>query len=119
MKFPRGRRLTRRSEFERVRRDGQSIHGRFLVLSYLSGLPGEEPFRLGLITSRRVGGAVERNRVRRRLRGIVQRVGDRFRPGSWLVVIARAAAANASSEQLEKEWKWLMHRAGLILPRIK
>ncbi|MDF1826313.1 MAG: ribonuclease P protein component [Verrucomicrobiales bacterium] len=116
MKFPRTRRITRRADFQRVRKHGKSVNGRFLVLGYLS----EEsigPSKLGLITTKRLGNAVVRNRVRRRLRGIMQRIGDRFLPGHWLVLIARNAAATATSEQLEKEWKWLMHRASLMAPK--
>lgn len=116
MKFPSSRRLKQRSEFLLVRKKGKSIQGRFLVLGYLQD-PNGEPTRLGLITTKRLGNAVVRNRVRRRLRGIMQRIGERFVPGYWLVLIARHAAAEASSEQLEKEWKWLMHRASLMRPK--
>jgi len=101
-----------------VRSKGKSVHGRFLVLGYFED-SGETPSKLGLITTKRLGNAVVRNRVRRKLRGIMQRVGDRFRNGHWLVLIARNAAADATSEQLEKEWKWLMHRADLMLPKEK
>ena len=119
MKIPRSRRITRREDFRRVRRDGESVRGRFLVLGYLPDESLEEPFRLGLVTTRKLGNAVVRNRVRRRVRGIVQRLGERIRPGFWLVFIARNAAAEASTEQLEKEWKWMMHRGDLLLPREK
>lgn len=117
MKFPRIRRITRRSDFQRVRTQGRSLHGQFLVLGYLrdGAEENDTPSRLGLITTKRLGNAVVRNRVRRKLRGIMQRIGDRFAPGFLLVLIARNAASGASSEQLEKEWKWLMHRASLVL----
>lgn len=119
MKFPRERRITRPADFRRVRRQGQSLSGRFLVLGYLRDDSLDSGWKLGLITTRRIGNAVTRNRVRRRLRGIAQRIGERFCPGTWMVLIARNTAAQASSEQLEKEWKWLMHRASLMLPREK
>lgn len=115
MKFPRSRRITRRADFQRVRREGKSFSGKFLILGYLRDETLEEPFKLGLITTKRIGNAVIRNRVRRRIRGIAQRIGERIRPGYWLVLIARNSAAEASSEQLEKEWKWMLHRNDLIL----
>lgn len=87
------------------------------MLGFLEDKDLEEPFKLGLITTKRIGNAVVRNRVRRRLRGIAQRIGDRIRPGHWLVLIARNSAADASSEQLEKEWKWMLHRNNLMLPK--
>jgi ribonuclease P protein component len=114
MKLPRARRITHRADFQRVRVSGQSIQGRYLVLGYLADPALPEPFRLGIITSRRIGGAVVRNRVRRRIRGVIHRTGDRIAAPHWLVIVARTAAAGASSEQLEKEWKWLMHRVPLV-----
>lgn len=116
MKLSRSRRITRRADFQRVRLTGATYQGRFLVLGYLPDETLTEPFRLGLITTRRLGGAVVRNRVRRRLRAIVQRTGDRIARRHWLVLIARGAAAEATSEQLEKEWIWLMHRTSLVSP---
>jgi|688.fasta_scaffold598918_2 ribonuclease P protein component len=114
MKLPRSRRITRRADFQRVRTSGQSIQGRYLVLGYLADPTLAEPFRLGIITSRRLGGAVVRTRVRRRIRGVIHRTGDRITFPHWLVIVARTAAAGATSEQLEKEWKWLMHRVPLV-----
>lgn len=69
--------------------------------------------KIGFITTRKLGNAVTRNRVRRQLRGVFQRLGDSLKPGAYLVVIPRKDAATASSEALEKEWKWLVRRSGL------
>jgi len=113
MKLPRSRRITRRADFQRVRASGQSIRGKFLVLGYMADENLTEPFRLGLITTKRLGDAVVRNRVRRRLRAIIQRTGERVLNPHWIVLIARGAAAAATSEQLEKEWKWMLRRVPL------
>ncbi len=117
MKFPRSRRITRRADFQRVREKGESISGKFLVLGYLCDETLSEPVRLGLITTKRIGNAVVRNRVRRRIRGVLQRTGEKVLPGYWLVLIARNRAAKATSEQLEKEWKWILHQTGLVAPK--
>src|SRR5256885_13069422 len=64
---PRRRRLSRSAEFERVYRQGRSKGNRFLVLYAFpreEAAPEEDGPRLGLSVSRRVGGAVDRNRVR-------------------------------------------------------
>ena len=114
MKFSKSRRITRRAEFSRVRSKGKSISGRFLVMGYLKDDSLTEPIRLGLITTKKIGNAVIRNRVRRRLRGILQRNGDQLVPGYWMVLIARNSAAAASSEQLEKEWKWMTRKVGML-----
>ena len=82
-------------------------------MGYLADEELPEPFRLGLITTKRLGNAVVRNRVRRRLRAILQLTGERVLNPHWIVLIAREAAATATTEKLEKEWKWMLHRAPL------
>ncbi len=119
MKLPRSRRITRRVDFQRVRTSGKSIQGRFLTLGFLADETLPEPFRLGIITTKRLGGAVVRNRVRRLVRGVFHRTGDRIACPHWLVLVARSPAANATSAQLEKEWIWMMHRASLVEPQPK
>src|SRR5919206_3068510 len=64
----RRRRLSRSAEFDRVYREGRSHAGRHLVLYSFPREDAEEPPRLGLSVGRKVGGAVERNKVKRLLR---------------------------------------------------
>ena len=71
-------------------------------------------FRAGFITSRAVGRASVRNRVRRRLREIVRKHQPEIINGIWMVTIARASAARASYEQLEAEWLRLAERASIL-----
>ena len=88
------RRLSRSAEFERVYRQGRSKGNRYLVLyAFPRGEddPADGP-RLGLSVSRRVGGAVERNRVKRVLREAFWLEVDRLPPGSDYVVVARPDA---------------------------
>jgi ribonuclease P protein component len=64
-------RLSRSGDFDRVYRDGQSHANRFLVLYAFprgDAEPGDDDTRLGISVSRKVGGAVERNAVKRALR---------------------------------------------------
>lgn len=119
MRFPRDRRITQKRLFQRVRREGTSHAGHYLVLGVLRDEELGDPVKVGYITTRRLGNAVVRNRVRRRLRGVLQRTGERLAPGYCLVLVARNQAANASSAALEKEWKWLAHRAGIFAERPK
>jgi len=113
--FPRARRLTRASEFARVKTEGESLHGRLLILGFLK-LQNGGPFRAGLVTSRRLGEATVRNRVRRRIREIVRTEQARLRDGLWLVVVARPAAAHASHLALRDEWLRLVERASILAP---
>ena len=112
-RFPMTHRLKLRREFERVRKEGRAVRGGLLMLSVLP-VDGEKRFRVGLITSRRVGGAVTRNRVRRRLREIVRRNQQALKGGIWFVVIARRSAAQTDSAALEAEWLRLAQGAGIL-----
>ena len=71
--------------------------------------------RVGFITSRRLGSAVVRNRVRRRLREIVRRHQHDLRQDFWIVLVARHDAATASYRALEDEWLRLVKRASILL----
>jgi ribonuclease P protein component len=84
-------RLSRSAEFDRVFRHGRSHAGRDLVL-YVFPREEDDVPRLGLSVSRKVGGAVERNRIKRLLREAFAREGQRLPAGSDAVVIARSGA---------------------------
>jgi ribonuclease P protein component len=114
-RFPAARRLQLSGDFARVRTEGRTVRGALLVLGVLP-IAEQAAFRVGLVTSKRVGGAVMRNRVRRRLREIVRRHQHALGSGLWLVVIARPAAASASSAALEDEWLRLLKRASILRP---
>jgi len=71
---------------------------------------------VGFVTSKRIGGAVTRNKVRRRLREIVRKHQHDLRSGIWLVVVARPRAAGATYSALEQEWLRLAKRASILAP---
>ncbi len=84
-------RLSRSAEFDRVYRQGRSTANRHLVLYAFPNASSDRP-RLGLSVSRKVGGAVERNRVKRLLREAFARTEPELRPGQDVVLVARPAA---------------------------
>ena len=71
--------------------------------------------RFGLVTSRRVGNAVMRNRLRRRLREMIRLSQGRIVPGLWIVLVVRAAAARASGDSLRSEYVALGKRADIFI----
>ena len=113
MRVPRAMSMTRRSEFARVRKEGASVACRHFVLATLAD-SSLEHLKVGLITSRRVGKAVTRNKIRRRLRSILSKHGDRVESGRYLVMVARHRAGEADFRQLEADWLRLAKRLGIL-----
>jgi ribonuclease P protein component len=91
-------RLSRSAEFDRVFRQGRSHAGRELVL-YVFPREDYEPARLGLSVSRKVGGAVERNRVKRLLREAFAQEVHRLHAGTDVVVVARQGARELAERE--------------------
>ena len=86
-----------------------------MVLSVLKR--SEAGTRVGLITSRRIGNAVTRNRARRRLREMVRLARPQLNQGiegRWIVLIARRAVAVAGYKEIEREWLSLARRASIL-----
>lgn len=106
-------RLLRTGDFARVRAEGRSFPGRYVVVSVL-GAPDIVGWKCGLISSKKTGIAVVRNRLRRRLREMVRAEAGRLKDGQWFVLILRWKAAGASFEELKKDWTAAARRAGLF-----
>lgn len=120
-RFQRANRLRSSLDFARLRRDGRRTGGATLAISYArrpspdpaTPAGGEPPVRVGFIVSKRVGGAVVRNRVKRRLREVVRARLTTLAPGWDIVVNARPATATAEYRALAAELSALFERAGL------
>jgi ribonuclease P protein component len=85
-------RLSRSAEFDRVYRQGRSVANRYLVLYTFPRGGDGEPARIGLSVGRKVGGAVERNQLKRLLREACARHADALPAGHDVVVLARGPA---------------------------
>ncbi len=95
-------RLRRHGDFTSAVRAGQRA-GRATLVVHLRHGEADAPPRAGFVVSRAVGGAVTRNRVRRRLRHLVRDRIDQLPAGSMLVVRALPAAATATYVQLAED----------------
>jgi ribonuclease P protein component len=109
-RFTRADRLLHSREFQHVTRQGRrAASDAFVVLVTLNGT-GAGP-RLGVTVSRRVGNAVVRNRVKRRIREWFRRERARLPAGSRVVVIARKEAVVLSFQEASQLLSTLAERA--------
>jgi ribonuclease P protein component len=107
--LPYNRRLRKSSEFRKTFSRGRRAGDRLLAAA--AGAADNDESRFGFAVSSRVGGAVHRNTIKRRLREIVRRLPTN---GSWDVVIsARPAARDASYSQLERSMLGIASKLGI------
>ena len=106
-------RLKSARDFQRVRQQGRSVGAARLTLGWAPNTLAA--WRCGYAVSKRVGGAVTRNRVKRRLREIIrlQIKAGQVAPGYDLVLIARPGAAQATYQELAADVGQLLRRAQL------
>jgi ribonuclease P protein component len=109
-------RLTSPLQHATVRESGVAVRGRYCVMVVLPR-PGE-PTRFGFVASRKsVGGAVQRNRARRRLRELVRRRWPRLSErGYWIEFIALRGVLAVPHQELATEVEDLLARTGALAP---
>ncbi len=103
-------RLPGGDSFTAVFDEGKSIAGRFVVLYYRK-TKLDSP-RVGFAVGKRLGGAVQRNRIRRRLREAFRLAAGSLKPYD-LVLVARSAARGADFSNIKNEIKDLLQTVGL------
>jgi len=104
--------ISRPRDFEALQREGSIrshplLHARFRR----TGLPET---RFGLSTGRRLGGAVVRNRVRRRIREVLRVMAPSFQPGWDVLIICRPAVVTTDRDALVGAVRRLLTRGGVI-----
>ena len=122
-------RLTRSTDFKRVRSSGRSYAHPLVVLVAIPSAalrtspaaenePGEAlPSRVGVTAGRSVGGAVQRNRAKRLLREAMRTLLASIHPGWDLILIARHPLPEATYLQVQAALSQLMRRANLFKPQ--
>lgn len=104
-------RLRNPQDFHRAWESGKRWRGRWLTVNVVpNNLPHN---RYGFVASKRVGNAVTRNNVKRRLRAAVRQWFPALVDGHDVVIIAHAAAAEAGYHELESELGSLLRRSGM------
>lgn len=106
-------RLAKRQDFSKVYRLGRSAANRQFVIYALPN-PQTETIRAGISASKKLGGAVVRNRVRRMIKEIVRHHAQRLVNGYDLIVIVRKPAVDMNYKEMEKSLLHALKRASLL-----
>lgn len=106
-------RLSDKARFRQVRQEGISHAHPLMVLCYLPN--GLTVSRCGFTVSKRIGNAVQRNRVRRRMSEAVRLMWELVEPGYDLVWIARSGVGRAEFAELQSACARLLRRARLLV----
>ncbi len=104
-------RLTRSTDFKRVRRLGKSYAHPLIVLIALQN--GEQSVHFGVAAGRSLGGAVQRNRAKRLIRAALHPLASELSPGWDVILLARQPMALATFQQVQDALRNLVERAHL------
>lgn len=105
-------RLTRSEDINRVRQEGKSLANTILVLGFLPNQINQS--RIAVIAGRSVGGAVQRNLAKRRIRSAFQALYMGLNHGYDLVLIARKPILDVDYQKIVKGLHALLLQAGLM-----
>lgn len=111
-KFPKKERLHLTKDFKKVYDNAEAYHSSKLVLFVLH--TSNPIIRIGFVAGKKVGNAVQRNRVKRLLREVYRLNKNNLSSGIDLVVVAKKASSEMSFKEVEQELLRLYKKAGLI-----
>ena len=113
LRLSRASRVTQNRDFVRIRQQGERLAQGCLVANWNKLPEGAKP-RLGVVTSRKIGGAVQRARARRLLRESFRRHQYDFIQPIELILVARNSIAGKKFADVEKDFLTSLRRAGLL-----
>ena len=107
------RRIINNNEYRLVYKHGKCEVGRLCVLY---GMPvAKQKTRIGFVTGKKVGGAVERNRARRLMKEVYRLNQHQIREGYHIVIVGRGPLKDATYERAEKEILYLLRKSKLLV----
>ncbi len=106
------RRIRKNNEYRLVYKYGKFDVGRLCVIYRMP--VAKQPTRIGFVTGKKVGCAVERNRARRLMKEVYRLHQHEIREGFHIVVVGRSGIKEATYEKVEKEMMYLLRKGNLI-----
>jgi ribonuclease P protein component len=113
LRLSRASRVTQNRDFVRIRQQGERLAQGCLVANWNKLPDGASP-KLGVVTSRKIGGAVQRTRARRLLRESFRLHQHEFTAPVELILVARNSIAGKNFAEVEKDFLASLRRAGLL-----
>ena len=113
LRLGRTSRLAQSRDFARIRQQGERLAQGCLIANW-NKLPEGTPPRLGVVTSKKIGGAVQRSRARRLLRETFRQHQHDFAQPVELVLVARNSIAGKKMADVEKDFLSALKRAGIL-----
>ena len=113
LRLNRALRLAQSRDFARVRQQGERLAQGCLIANW-NKLPDGKAPRLGVVTSRKIGGAIERSRARRLLRESFRQHQHEFAQPVELVLVARNSIAGKKFADVEKDFLIALKKAHLL-----
>jgi ribonuclease P protein component len=113
LRLPRQRRLKQQRDFRRVRTQGERRVNGCLILNWLRR-PAGTGSRVGVVTGRQLGDAVERSRARRLLREVFRLHQSELRQPVDLVLVARVSILGKKLGAVDRDFQAALRQAGLL-----
>jgi ribonuclease P protein component len=113
LRLTRASRVTQNRDFVRIRQEGERLAQGCLVANW-NKLPDGAAPKLGVVTSRKIGGAVQRTRARRLLRESFRLHQHEFSQPIELILVARNSIAGKKFADVERDFLATLRRAGLL-----
>ena len=104
--------LTQTKDFDRVKKNGFSVHHSLVILVYTQN--ELDISRAAIVASKKIGNAVTRNRVKRRIKACLHDYWNQVKPGWDLIFYSRAAAVGVDFQDLKNAIEHLLKKAGVL-----
>lgn len=104
-------RINKGKEYKYIFKNGRKISGKYIIAFFKENNLSYNKF--GIITSKKIGNAVTRNKAKRKIRAIIKNGMDNFKGGNDIVIVARMSIKEADYISIERDFNRILKKAGL------